>query len=129
MNLFLLIAAQPQAPEDLDFGMLIFRMLIFLGIVLAIIYVVLRKGLPLLMQAQGFKNRTIKILERVPVDQKRTLLVVEVQERVYLLGSAEGQINVLMELDRDKMDLRTAPGEKSRFEAILNKTAPAKGEP
>ena len=129
MTVFLLVAAQAQPPEDLDFGMLILRMLIFLGIVLALIYIVLRKGLPLLMQAQGFKNRTIKILERVPVDQKRTLLVVEVQERVYLMGSAEGQINVLMELDRDKMDLRTAPGEKSRFEAILSKTAPAKGEP
>jgi len=109
--------------------MLMIRMLIFLGIVIALIYIVLRKGLPLLMQAQGIRNRSIKILERVPVDQKRSLLVVEVQERVYLMGSAEGQINVLMELDRDKMDLRTSPGEKSRFEAILKKTAPVKGEP
>jgi flagellar protein FliO/FliZ len=128
MNLFLL-AVDSQPPEGVDFGMLMIRMLIFLGVVIALIYIVLRKGLPLLMQAQGFRNRTVKILERVPVDQKRTLLVVEVQDRVYLLGSAEGQINVLMELDRDKMNLQSVPGEKSKFEQILKKTVPAKGEP
>ena len=128
--MYLLAAAEAVPVEPIDFGMLILRMLIFLGLILLLIYVVLRKGLPLLMQAQGLRNRTVKILERVPVDQKRSLLVVEVQERVYLLGSAEGQINVLMELDREKLPMHPAPAEKpGRFEEILKKTFAAKGEP
>jgi len=126
------LAVENVTPEpSIDFGMLIFRMLIFLALIIALIYVVLRKGLPLLMQAQGLRTRTIKILERVPVDQKRSLLVVEIQEKVYLLGSAEGQINVLMELDRDKLPLQPATGAKAttKFEDFLKKSVTAKGEP
>jgi flagellar biosynthetic protein FliO len=102
MNFFLL-AADVTPPQDLNFGMLALRMFFFLGIVLVLIYFVLRKVLPFFMQSTTFRNRTIRIVERVPVDQKRSLLVVEIQERFYLLGSAEGQINVLMELDREKI--------------------------
>jgi flagellar protein FliO/FliZ len=117
-SFLLLIESAP--PEDLDFGMMIFRMLIFLGIVLILIYFVLKKGLPLLVQSPALKSRAVRILERVPVDQKRSLLVVEVQERVYLLGSAEGQINVLIELDRDKMEFQKSP--QKNFGDVLKKT-------
>jgi flagellar biosynthetic protein FliO len=118
----LLLAAQAAPPEDLNFGMLALRMFFFLGIVLILIYFVLRKVLPLLVQAPAFRNRTIRILERMPVDQKRSLLVVEIQERVFLLGSAEGQINVLMELDKDKMNVQPATGNKSKvFDDVLKK--------
>lgn|SRR5262249_27537905 len=118
MSFLLLIESAP--PEELDFGMMIFRMLIFLGIVLVLIYFVLRKGLPLLVQSPTLKSRAVRILERVPVDQKRSLLVVEVQDRVYLLGSAEGQINVLIELDRDKLEYQKSP--QKNFGDILKKT-------
>ncbi len=120
--MFLLLATQVPPPEDLNFGMLALRMFFFLGIVLVLIYFVLRKVLPLLVQTPAFRNRTIRILERMPVDQKRSLLVVEIQERVYLLGSAEGQINVLMELDKDKMNVQPAAGNKSKaFDDVLKK--------
>src|SRR5207249_11404596 len=102
MNFFVL-AADATPPQDLNFGMLALRMFFFLGIVLVLIYFILRKVLPFFMQTSTFRHRTVRILERLPVDQKRSLLVVEIQEKFYLLGSAEGQINVLMELDREKM--------------------------
>jgi len=117
-SFLLLIESAPS--EDLDFGMMIFRMLIFLGIVLVLIYFVLRKGLPLLIQNPTLKSRAVRILERVPVDQKRSLLVVEVQDRVYLLGSAEGQINVLIELDRDKLEYQKST--QKNFGDVLKKT-------
>lgn len=114
------LLAQNEMSQDLDFGMMIFRMLIFLGIILVLIYVVLRKGLPLLVNPSMFRSSSVKILERVPVDQKRSLLVVEVQDKIYLMGSAEGQINVLMELDPEKMKAPAAQG-KTSFESVLKK--------
>lgn len=121
--MFLFLAAQAGPPEDLNFGMLALRMFFFLGIVLILIYFVLRKVLPMMIHAPGFRNRTVRILERVAVDQKRSLLVVEVQEKVFLLGSAEGQINVLMELDKDKMHVQAATGNKtSTFDDVLKKS-------
>lgn len=124
MNYIFLVAALQQAPEDINFGMLILRMLIFLALVIALIYFLLRKVLPSLMRMTAFKNPTIRILERVPLDQRRSMLVIEVQEKVYLVGSAEGQINILMELDRDKLPAKPALGQKSSrgFEEILKKT-------
>lgn len=119
---YLFLAIQ-QSPEDLNFGMMFLRMVLFLGLILILIYVVLKKVLPLLIRSQGLRSRTVKILERVPLDQRRSLLVVEVQEKVYLIGSAEGQINVLMELDRDKLASQVTTGQKaSSFEDILKKT-------
>lgn len=119
---FYLLTVQP--PPELNFGMMFLRMLIFLGLVLVLIYFVLRKGLPLLMQTQGFRNKTIKIMERVPIDQKRSLLVVEIQGKVYLLGSAEGQINLLMELDRDKL-AKEPETVKRNFADVLKKKVEA----
>lgn len=125
MNYILLVAAlQEAAPEEINFGMLILRMLIFLALVIALIYFLLRKVLPSLMRLTAFKNQTIRILERVPLDQRRSMLVVEIQDKVYLVGSAEGQINILMELDREKLPAKPEIGQKASrgFDQILKKT-------
>lgn len=124
MNYIFLVAALQQAPEEINFGMMILRMLIFLALVIALIYFLLRKVLPSLMRMTAFKNQTIRILERVPLDQRRSMLVVEIQEKVYLVGSAEGQINILMELDREKLPAKPAFGQKASrgFDEILKKT-------
>lgn len=120
MHYFTLVA-QPDMPQELDFGMMVVRMLIFLGIVLILIYFVLKKGLPLLVNPAVYGSRAVKVLERIPVDQKRSLLVVEVQDKVYLMGSAEGQVNVLMELDAEKIKTQQAAA-KGKFENVLKKT-------
>jgi flagellar protein FliO/FliZ len=123
MNLFLLLTSGMGSGEEINFGMLFVRMVLFLLLVLGLIYVLLRKVLPMVIQAPGFGNRTVKILERVPLDQKRSLLVVEVQEKVYLIGAAEGQINVLMELDREKITAQVASSQKPpTFQEVLKKT-------
>lgn len=118
---FLAEIAQTEMPQELDFGMMVLRMLIFLGIVLVLIYVVLKKGLPLLVNPSAYGSRAVKVIERIPVDQKRSLLVVEVQDKIYLLGSAEGQVNVLMELDAEKIKSQQAAS-KGAFENVLKRT-------
>ena len=123
MNLIFLLAVQEPPVEEINFGMLIVKMIFFLGLVVALIYLVLKKFLPVLLHGAAFRSRSIKILERVPVDQRRSLLVVEVQGKIYLMGSAEGQINILMELDPQKMNVKSVdvPENSGGFDQILKK--------
>jgi len=113
-----------QPPEEIDFGMLLLRTFFFLALVCLLIYFVLRKVLPHLVQIPGIRNRNIKIIERLPLDQKKSLLVVEVQDKAYLLGCSENSINVLMELDREKMEVKppVASG-TGGFDSVLKKIA------
>jgi flagellar protein FliO/FliZ len=92
-----------QQPEEIDFGMLLLRTFFFLALVCLLIYFLLRKVLPHLAQMPGLRNRTVKIIERLPLDQKKSLVVVEIQDKAFLLGCSENSINILMELDREKI--------------------------
>ena len=64
-------------------------------VVLALSYlftrdVVGRTGLP-----RGLRGRHITILEQVPVGREQKLLLVQVGERVYLLGASQGSVTYL----------------------------------
>lgn len=124
MIFLLQLAQQANTPDDINFGALFLRMLIFLGLTILLIVFLLKKVLPLLVPGtQRLSTKTIRVLERVPIDQRKSLLIVEVQEKTYLLGSAEGQINVLMELDREKIISQEANVSKqTSFSDILRKT-------
>lgn len=109
--IFLLQAAQQiNGPEEINFGALILRMIIFLGIILVIIFFVLKKVLPAVMPGVRYKTKNIHILERVALDQRKSLIIAEIQDKVYLLGCSDGQINILTELDRDKLQEQTDTG-------------------
>jgi|GEM_PF-1851360 len=102
--IFLLEAAQQLgAPEDINFGALILRMLIFLALILLVVFVVLKKVLPVFIPGTQFKTKNIRILERVPIDQRKALIIAEVQGKFYLMGCSDGQINILAELDPEKL--------------------------
>ncbi len=115
----------PPPPDDIDFGMLILRTFLFLGLVLLLIFFLLKKVLPHVAKVSGFHNRNVKILERLPVDAKKSLIVVEVQDKAYLMGCSENAISVLMELDRTKMEVKpvTADPSKVTFENVFKKIA------
>jgi flagellar biosynthetic protein FliP len=49
------------------------------------------------------KSKGIKILERLPVDPKRTLLIVGVGERRWLVGMGESEFNTLAELNPEDL--------------------------
>jgi flagellar biosynthetic protein FliO len=124
--IFLLEAAQQlNGPEEINFGALIVRMLIFLGLILLIIFLLLKRVLPLLVpSAAQSRTKSIRILERVQIDQRKSLIVAEIQEKVYLLGSSDGQINILLELDREKILVQSpiAPSKPLSFSDILKRT-------
>ena len=114
-----------QPPEEIDFGMLLLRTFFFLGLVCLLIYFLLRKVLPRLVQMPGVRNRTVKIIERLPLDQKKSLVVVEIQDKAFLLGCSENSINILMELDREKIEIKppVAVGGSGSFDSVLKKIA------
>jgi len=123
--IFLLQAAQQlNSPEDINFGALFLRMLVFLALTVLLIVFLLKKVLPLVVPgAQHNRTKSIRVLERVPIDQRKSLLVVEIQEKIYLIGSAEGQINILMELDREKVLMpENIDAKPSSFAEVLKKT-------
>jgi flagellar biosynthetic protein FliO len=113
-----------QPPEEIDFGMLLLRTFFFLGLVCLLIYFLLRKVLPRVVQMPGIRNRTVKIIERLPLDQKKSLVVVEIQDKAFLLGCSENSINILMELDREKFEIKppvAAPEGPGSFDNVLKK--------
>ena len=113
-----------QPPEEIDFGMLLLRTFFFLALVCLLIYFLLRKVLPRVVQMPGLRNRTVKIIERLPLDQKKSLVVVEIQDKAFLLGCSENSINILMELDREKIEIKppvATTETPSSFDNVLKK--------
>ena len=122
--IFLLQAAQQiNGTDEINFGALILRMIIFLGLILVIIFFVLKKVLPAVMPGVRYRTKNIHILERVPIDQRKSLIIAEIQERIYLLGCSDGQINILTELDREKLqEQEPANAKPISFSDVLKRT-------
>jgi flagellar biosynthetic protein FliO len=72
-----------------------------LGFVCLLAYVVLRVVLPRL-QVGARGQSMVKVIDRTPLDQRRSLFVVEVTGRWLLLGSSEGGVELISELDAEK---------------------------
>jgi flagellar biosynthetic protein FliO len=110
-------------PEEINFGMLLLRTFFFLALVLLLIVFVLKKVIPHVAQVSGMRNRNIRIIERLPVDAKKSLIVVEVQDKAYLMGCSENAIAVLMELDRSKIEVKPAASQisGSTFDSVFKK--------
>jgi|GEM_PF-1981216 len=74
-----------------------FKSMFMLIVVLAIAYLSLHKGLGKLMQRTQDGKR-MKIVERVSLDQRRTLFLVNIDGREMLIGGGEGGVQMLKDL-------------------------------
>ena len=95
-------------PDDaISLGWVLFRTVVVLGIVVALIYLSLNYGLRKLMGVRagsGMPGSLMKIVERLPLDQKRAVFVIKVAEEYLLLGGGEGSLNLLAKLDHDTVE-------------------------
>lgn len=100
--------ARKPPPPDLDtlpapslgMGELLgplFKTMLMLAIVVGIAYLTLHKGLGKLVARQNL-GRRVKVIERVGLDPKRALFLVEVDGRQLLLGAGEGGVVLLKEM-------------------------------
>jgi len=103
--------AQTQAPAMPDdtgpsLGWMLIRTLVVLALVVALIYLTLNWGLRKLMGVKGVPVRggTVKVMERIPLDPKRTLFVIQVADEYLLLGGGDGAVNLLAKIDREAME-------------------------
>ncbi|OGQ13005.1 MAG: hypothetical protein A2138_23910 [Deltaproteobacteria bacterium RBG_16_71_12] len=119
--------ARPRrAPPDLDTlpppssGLVellgpLFKTMLMLAVVLGIAYLTLHKGLGKLVARQNL-GRRIKVVERVSLDPKRALFLVELDGKQMLLGAGEGGVVHLKDLSPAAP---AAPTEPASFAAAL----------
>ncbi|WP_375766657.1 flagellar biosynthetic protein FliO [Archangium gephyra] len=89
-----------EEPESL--GWMLTRTLLLFGAVVASIYLTLNVGLRKLMGLQGVptgRPSVVSVLERVPLDQRRTLFVLKAADEYLLVGGGEGGLQLLSKLD------------------------------
>lgn len=105
------IVPEPEIPKseppellregsDADLGWSLVRMLVVLGLVVGLAYLTLNVGLRKLLglPAAGRKG-LVAVVERVPLDQKRTLYVVKAGDDLLLLGGTDLGVTFLAKLD------------------------------
>ena len=101
-------APQPPAGEEQEsMAWTLVRTLFLLGAVLAFIYLTLNVGLRRLMGLQGAgvgRQSLVTVLERVPLDQRRTLFVLKAADEYLLVGGGEGGLQLLSKLDTQAVE-------------------------
>lgn len=111
--------SEPPVPgtEELDVGWALVRTIVVLGLVVVLAYLTLNVGLRRLMGIQpAGRSGIVQVLERVSLDQKRALFVVEAGGEVMLLGGAEGSVTLLSKLDRAEVEKSRAERAKPSVE-------------
>jgi flagellar biogenesis protein FliO len=102
------LGAEPPAGEEQEsVGWMLFRTLAVLGAVIASIYLTLNVGLRRLMGLQGVpmgRASVVSVLERVPLDQRRTLFVLKAADEYLLVGGGESGLQLLSKLDREVVE-------------------------
>lgn len=108
------VTAEPSIPkseppdlgeQDLNLGWVLARTLVVLGLVVLSVYLVLNHGLRRLMGVRAVGGPVvIDVLERVPLDTKRTLFVVKAAGEYLLLGGAEASVSLIAKLDAAEVE-------------------------
>lgn len=85
---------------SVDFTWLFLKTMLAMLVVISLAVVSLRFFLPRLTWNRQIKGRTsFKILDRIPLDTKKGLYVVEVEGRRLLLGASEHHVGLITELE------------------------------
>lgn len=100
---------------DLQFIWMMFRTVMALLFVIFLIYISMKYGGGKLQNIQ--KNKFINILERAQISKENSLLVVKVGEKMYVISSTSGRIEIVYELSQDEIckleDKKSIPQYKS----------------
>lgn len=99
------------AAEEFSLGWTLVRTMIVLAMVVALAYLTLNVGLRRLLGIRApVGTSVVTVLERVALDQKRSLFVVEAGGEVLLIGGADSALTLITKLNRTEVDkLRATP--------------------
>jgi flagellar biogenesis protein FliO len=101
------------------------EMLLVLGGVLAFAYLTLRFGLPRFFGLRAPAGGPIQMVSRYPLEPKKSLYLVRVGSEVFLLATAEGQVEYLTAIARENAaeileSARQRQPQPKDFRQILN---------
>lgn len=93
----------PSAREGKSLGGAIVQMIVVLGGVVLLVYLVLGKLLPKLLRVPtpGGRPRLMRLVDRLPIDQKKSLIIVAIGEDYFLVSAADGGMELISRLDAD----------------------------
>lgn len=94
-----------EEPESVTW--MLTRTLLMLGAVLGLIYLTLNVGLRKLMGLQGVsmgRPSVVSVVERVALDQRRTLFVLKAADEYLLVGGGEAGLQLLSKLDTEAVE-------------------------
>jgi flagellar biosynthetic protein FliO len=83
--------------DTLSFLWMIIQTIFALVVVCGLIYLTFRVIMPKLSEF-GYANNAIRIVERTPIDARKSLLVIEVGGRWMLIATSENNVNLISEL-------------------------------
>lgn len=98
---------QQQTEEPESMGWMLVRTVALLLAVLASIYLTLNVGLRKLMGLQGVgtgRQSLVSVVERVPLEQRKTLFVVKAADEYLLVGSGEQGLQLISKLDTQAVE-------------------------
>jgi flagellar protein FliO/FliZ len=93
--------------ESESLGWMLMRTLLLFGAVVACIYLTLNVGLRRLMGLQGVpmgRPAVVSVVERIALDQRRTLFVLKAADEYLLVGGGEGGLQLLSKLDTEAVE-------------------------
>jgi len=95
-----------RRPEEESFTIRsVLWMFAAMGFVIAAIYITLNYGLRKLMGVRmAGAAQLVQVLGRVPLDQKKSILVLRAAGEYLLVGAAEGGINLICKLDTQEVE-------------------------
>lgn len=121
------------AAEDFSLGWTLVRTMIVLAMVVALAYLTLNVGLRRLLGIRApLGTSVVTVLERVALDQKRSLFVVEAGGEVLLIGGGDAALSLITKLDRaevDKLRASSAAGAPVQLSPFLRKLLGRKEPP
>lgn len=82
---------------DGQYIFILIKIIIFLPIILFLIYIFTKYGGSSLQKIQ--KGRYMSVLDRLPISKDNALLIVKIGDKVYLISSAQGKVEVIEELN------------------------------
>jgi len=92
-----------QSDAGTGLGLLVVETVAILAVIAAAAWLFVRFAAPRLRGVKGHRSR-MRLLERLPLEPRRSLYVVEVDGAPLLIGVADGSVRLLKEL---------APGERA----------------
>jgi flagellar protein FliO/FliZ len=86
---------------DGEFWMLIFKIILFLPLILILLYLSLKYGGNKLQKLQNGKY--MKIIDRISLSKDNSIVVVKIGQKAYAISSCSKKIEILFELPKDEI--------------------------